>query len=81
MCLLLIGIEECWMVRMDNGSLLSVTSSHPRLLVSTVLFSMSLPVHFLHTHHTYCTETWQGTWEDFFMIIVVLGNMERGFCF
>ena len=35
------------------------------LSVSTVSFSISLPVHCLHTHHTYCGGTWHGTWEDF----------------
>ena len=55
---------DCCIVSLDCGVL--VTSSHRCL--STVSFSISLPAHCLHTHHTYYTGTWQGTWEDFYDI-------------
>ena len=54
-----------------------VTSSHRCL--STVSFLFSWPIHCLHTHHTNYTGTWQGTWEDFFMIAYGIGKYEAFF--
>ena len=68
---------------MDNCVLSFVTSSHLCLSASTVSFSISLPLHSLHTHHIFCSGTRQRTWEDFSNgIFMVLGtNVERVFFF